>query len=150
MKICKMNGCSNPTYHNRANLCKGCSTEYSKTVSRVSSFGTRYEKQSFEAAVKSMIGRARERGKFEVEIETTDIFSIWPIDNHCPVLKEPFMTENNSPTGSRDLSPSLDRIDSSKGYTKDNIQIISTLANRMKNSATDERLKKFANWVLSE
>ena len=43
---------------------------------------------------------------------------------------------------------SLDRIDSSKGYTQDNIQIISYFANLMKSSATQEELVLFAKGIL--
>lgn len=43
---------------------------------------------------------------------------------------------------------SIDRIDSKKGYTPDNIQVISFLANRMKQDATIEEMVAFARGVL--
>ncbi len=42
--------------------------------------------------------------------------------------------------GSQDSCPSVDRIDSRKGYTKDNVWIISKKANTIKNNATVEEL----------
>ena len=40
----------------------------------------------------------------------------------------------------KDNSPSLDRIDSSKGYTPDNVWVISRRANIIKHDATLEEL----------
>jgi hypothetical protein len=45
----------------------------------------------------------------------------------CPLSKQPMVIERNSPN-----SPSVDRIDSTKGYIKGNIQITCVWANRMK------------------
>lgn len=60
----------------------------------------------------------------------------------CPVLSLKLMKLKPNDEGyNRDYSPSVDRIDNSKGYTKDNIQIISFRANRIKSDASPDELK---------
>lgn len=63
------------------------------------------------------------------------------IPKQCPVLKIPLHVHEGV-SGWHDDSPSLDRIDSSKGYLKNNIRIISNRANRLKADATLEELEK--------
>jgi hypothetical protein len=58
----------------------------------------------------------------------------------CPILNVPLKWHRGK---AEDDSISFDRIDSSLGYTRDNIQIISWKANRAKNNLTEEELKKF-------
>lgn len=54
----------------------------------------------------------------------------------CPILG----IELKSGGGRTGHSPSLDRLNSSKGYTPDNIWVISDRANRIKNDSTPDEL----------
>ena len=71
--------------------------------------------------------------------------------SNCPVLNTPLSwCEKHDKKGPKNNSPSLDRIDPEKGYVKGNVMWMSQLANTMKNSASKEELKLFANWVLKQ
>jgi len=75
-----------------------------------------------------MWSRAKYRAKqksLEFKITKEDIV----IPDTCPLLGIPM------------TSPSLDRIDSSKGYIKGNVWVISNRANTLKNDATLSELK---------
>lgn len=75
------------------------------------------------------------------DLELSDIV----IPEFCPVLHIPLFIGEGMVSPN---SPSMDRIDSTKGYTKDNIQIISYKANTMKSDANFTDLLLFAYWVL--
>lgn len=68
------------------------------------------------------------------------------IPEKCPYLDIPFDWELG--TGNKNNSPSVDRIDSNKGYISGNVEVVSNLANRMKNNATKEQLIQFSKAVL--
>jgi hypothetical protein len=59
----------------------------------------------------------------------------------CPVFGTPLLLDKDT---------QIDQIIAGKGYHKGNVQLLSALANRMKNNATPEQLKTFARWVLSQ
>ena len=61
----------------------------------------------------------------------------------CPVLHIPLKFHRGAP---QDDSYSIDRIDSSKGYTADNITIISNRANILKRDATLTELKQLVEY----
>ena len=62
----------------------------------------------------------------------------------CPYIKVPFILEK----GNR-YNISLDRIDSSKGYTKDNIMIICDWANKAKGTCTPAEFLELCERVAS-
>jgi hypothetical protein len=83
--------------------------------------------------------QARDRAKrkgMEFTITPQDVHDA--IVNKCPVLGIELACSDGKYW---DASPSLDRIDSSRGYTPDNIWVISARANRIKSDATLEELK---------
>lgn len=87
--------------------------------------------------------QAKHRAKHDYnDMEFTLLVEDIKVPEVCPYLKQSFIPLD------RDLGYSLDRIDSSKGYTKDNIRVISRLANVMKNNATEKQLIAFAKGVL--
>jgi hypothetical protein len=66
------------------------------------------------------------------------------IPTHCPVLGIELQMNKNA---IGDNSPTLDRIDPTKGYIRENIVVISGRANRIKNNATLTELQKVWEWV---
>lgn len=76
--------------------------------------------------------RARKRG-IEFTIEIKDIV----IPEDCPVLGTPLSPGKGK---MHDASPTLDRIDNTQGYIRDNIRVISYKANRAKGNLTKEEI----------
>lgn len=89
--------------------------------------------------------KAKERAKnknLEFNIEISDI----TIPEYCPLLETKL---SKGKFKHYQDSPSLDRIDSTKGYIKGNIRVISVRANTMKNSANRELLEVFSKNILT-
>lgn len=93
-----------------------------------------------------MLQRAKSRSRSsgrEFDLKISDII----IPDICPILGIKLVV-NSGRSGAYRSSPSLDRVDNMRGYTSDNIQVISQLANAMKCHATNTELRSFATWVL--
>jgi hypothetical protein len=117
--------------------CKSCERSYRKANQKrtnefVKQWGKENPNKKLHYAAKA---RAKARG-LDFTIEIKDIV----IPDFCPLLNIPILIGKD-----KQNSPSLDRIDSSKGYTKDNIQVISWRANWLKNNATIEELITLAD-----
>jgi hypothetical protein len=85
--------------------------------------------------------RADKKG-LEHTLTLEELKRLYPADNKCPILG--YELSWGFP---KDTSPSLDRIDSKKGYTYDNCQIISNKANRIKSDGTLEELEAIVNYL---
>lgn len=126
------------------------------------------------ALAKDLWTRARRRWKAQhFEFKTNEPFMLTveevekliPADRKCPILGinliipggyEPVLERTTPyPTwGWRlvrwggDASPALDKIDPRRTYSPDNVAVISSLANRIKNNATrPEMLRRVADWM---
>lgn len=89
---------------------------------------------------------AKRRAKVQglpFELEKEDIV----VPETCPYLGIPLVRTRPRGSPRRDIA-SLDRIDPTKGYVKGNVEVMSWLANTMKNDAPPELLVRFAKEVL--
>jgi len=85
--------------------------------------------------------RAKKDG-IDFDISIDDII----VPEYCPYLGIKLTAKKGNKHS--DALMSLDRIDSTKGYVKGNVEVISYKANRMKNNATKDELLVFAKNVI--
>jgi hypothetical protein len=93
------------------------------------------EKHLFYAAKR----RAKDNG-LEFNIELSDII----IPKTCPILNTELVIGDRN---SKKNSPSLDRVDSSKGYVKGNVRVISMKANAAKSNLSQEDIRRLYEYV---
>jgi hypothetical protein len=78
---------------------------------------------------------------FDIEVE-----DLVPFPLYCPVLgiELDWLADARSVV---DYAPSVDRLDPSLGYVRGNVTIISNRANRIKNDASLEEVRKVVSWL---
>lgn len=108
---------------------------YAEHKERILTQTRQYHRDNHMWLLRGAKRRAAKAG-LDFDLDTSDIV----VPDLCPVLQVEMKT------GSR-YAPSLDRKDPNKGYTKDNVWVISKLANQMKSDSTLEEQRKFAEWV---
>jgi hypothetical protein len=96
--------------------CKECRKPKSKAI-----YASMTSERNLYDRAKS---RATKKGR-EFSITLDDIV----IPENCPILGVPFVFEAN-----HQYAPSLDRIDSSKGYVPGNVQVVTVRANTLKSN----------------
>ena len=138
----------NPNNPRARKVCRVCDERMLKRYARHTEANGQYTgiwRMAQHNLRKSAKDRAKNNGR-EFNITVEDIINVWPRDGLCPALGIE-LTCAEGHTGDRTKSPSLDRIDSTKGYTPDNIQVISTMANRIKTNANAEQVMAVAQWM---
>jgi hypothetical protein len=95
------------------------------------------KKNPVKALLRGVRENARKKG-IEYALVPSDII----VPDTCPILGIPLFKSGGRQTNN---SPSVDRLDPSKGYVKDNVWVISWRANSIKKDATLEELEKIVS-----
>jgi len=123
------------TYDGLMGKCRVCRKEYS---------AYHYDKWIKSNPERRLWSSAKARAKKE-----NREFTITPEDivipDVCPVFG--FDLEVNTGERYKDTSPSLDRFDSDKGYTPENIRVISWRANWLKKNMTTAEAQALSSWM---
>jgi hypothetical protein len=116
---------------------------YEKNKHRWKEYSKKYRSEESGQA-KAILSGCKHRAKAKSLDFNLEISDILPFPTICPVLGIEILLgqDKNSPN-----SPSIDRIDNTKGYTKDNIKVISLRANSLKGGATLEELDKILQYM---
>lgn len=93
--------------------------------------------------VKYMFGQVRGRAKRNGQAFTITRDDI-VVPSHCPILGIPLAISTDMRS---DNSPSLDRIDNTRGYVPGNVHVISWRANKLKNDGTARELELIAQYL---
>lgn len=105
-------------------------------------------KGTFKKRVRSSVYAARKRAK-QKGMECTIKVEDYPEQTHCSGLPTTVL-EFDNPHGKKDTSPSIDRLDPTKGYTPENTWIVCDRVNRIKNDATLEEIEEIARNLRAE
>lgn len=132
-------------------MSKAVRSEAGKERQRIKAkfYAAKRRKEDAHYRIRQLVYQAKARSvkrNLECTITVEEVLELWPPNNKCPIFGIDFKWNDR---GFRDTSPSLDRIDNSKGYTKDNIQIISFKANWLKGHSTVEELEILVNYLKS-
>lgn len=105
--------------------------------------------------VKHSLYAAKRRAKAKGLEFSVSIDDIMPLPEKCPVLGIQLnyygaKRSNGVGGGFIDDSPTVDRIDSTKGYVSGNVRVISWRANRLKSDANIEELRAILRYMENE
>jgi hypothetical protein len=115
-------------------ICKKCSTK----IRQIEKLNRDWKVDAAKLLYKNIKSRCKRTGR-EFSIELEDII----IPEKCPVFGFELKREDKRTWM---YAPSVDRIDSSKGYIKGNVTVVSRRANILKRDATVKELELLLNY----
>lgn len=115
---------------------------YLRNFDKIQAYKNKWNEGRRKAHLLHNVKHRAEENNIEFNLTIDDI----NIPEYCPIIGIKLTGEFGK--GQLRTNSSIDRIDSTKGYTKDNVWIISRLANTMKSDANKEELIAFARGVL--
>lgn len=102
------------------------------------------------SGLKEFARRVRRRKKFAEELSVNDLLKIWKKQNgKCAITNVDLILPNDTKykTINNNYKASIDRMDSNKPYTIDNVQFLSATMNYLKADMDDENVNEFIKIV---
>ncbi len=133
---------SSRSRENKTNLVKPKTNKNSKSKEYRNAKTLEFRYNHYEKYLYYQIKSSAKKRGLEFNLTFDDIV----IPKYCKYLNIELI--KNVGKGHNDNAPSVDRIDNNKGYIKGNIQIISRIANKMKNDVSIETLLTFSKNII--
>lgn len=159
-KKCQEEKNENSFYAQNQNICKSCKIQYQKSwnkrtgktyykpVVKKKKEENYYSSNIFRIRIYAAKTRAANKG-LNIDINTPYIKNLFNFQNGLCAISKIKMEKEAGP-----FSLSIDRIDSNKGYTKDNVQLICSCLNSMKKDLSNDEfisvLKKVSENIIPQ
>lgn len=156
-KKSRCKSCDNAAKHqyylkNNTKIRKKIRKWYKNNKNKIKTTQQKYNNTPKGRAVK-LLKAAQSRAvkyNYEFKIDTKYILSMWEEqDSKCALTKIPFEMENKTQYNSNPYGPSIDRIDSSKGYIPGNVRLVCTAVNYALNEFGEQTFEKICRAYLN-
>lgn len=146
----KFNRDNSNLHNNRGGLCTQCKdcqrARYYKDRQRLLNDNYTALKYKLTQALKGTKRRSKLKNTYN-NLDLEYLFYLWSLQEGKCALTGIDMTYKFY-EGRVNTNLSVDRIDSSKGYTKENVQLVTMAANQMKNDLTTEELLDLCSRII--
>lgn len=138
-------------HNNRGGLCTQCKdcqrARYYKERQRILNNDYLALKYKLNCALKGTRRRSKLKNSYN-ELDLEFLFYLWNKQSgKCALTGLPMTYKFYE--GRVNTNLSIDRIDSSRGYTKDNVQLVCMVANQMKNDLSQDELFRICELIIN-